>query len=103
MRSDGLLNGDERSQERELLDYLLEQEGIEFFGEKKIARRSPDRPIPLSFAQERLWFLDQLQPASSTYNLPIVMRASGTLDVDLLRRSLSEIVRRHEVLRTRFI
>ncbi|HLL48505.1 MAG TPA: amino acid adenylation domain-containing protein, partial [Longimicrobiaceae bacterium] len=56
----------------------------------------------LSFAQERLWFLDQLEPGSAFYNLPFALRLRGALDVDALERSLGEIVRRHEALRTVF-
>src|SRR5262245_42214568 len=63
------------------------------------ARRSE---APLSFAQERLWFLDRLQPGSAFYNVPIALRLEGTLDVSALERALSEIVRRHEALRTSF-
>ncbi|HWS52578.1 MAG TPA: amino acid adenylation domain-containing protein, partial [Pyrinomonadaceae bacterium] len=59
-------------------------------------------PLPLSFAQQRLWFIDQLEPGSAFYNSPGAMRLVGPLDVDALGRALSEIVRRHEVLRTRF-
>ncbi|HEU4456215.1 MAG TPA: amino acid adenylation domain-containing protein, partial [Longimicrobium sp.] len=59
-------------------------------------------PPPLSFAQERLWFLDQLEPGSAFYNLPFALRLRGALDVDALERSLGEIVRRHEALRTVF-
>ncbi|HEY0737985.1 MAG TPA: amino acid adenylation domain-containing protein [Herpetosiphonaceae bacterium] len=59
-------------------------------------------PIPLSFAQQRLWFLDQLHPNSTAYTVPLVARLTGTLDVAALRQSLDEIVRRHEVLRTTF-
>ncbi|HJQ35265.1 MAG TPA: amino acid adenylation domain-containing protein, partial [Pyrinomonadaceae bacterium] len=57
----------------------------------------------LSFAQQRLWFLEQLQPGGSAYNLPHAMRLSGALDRDALGKALSEIVRRHEVLRTSFV
>jgi amino acid adenylation domain-containing protein len=57
---------------------------------------------PLSFAQERLWFLDQLEPGSAFYNLPFALRLRGALDVDALERSLGEIVRRHDALRTVF-
>ncbi|HET9714426.1 MAG TPA: amino acid adenylation domain-containing protein [Pyrinomonadaceae bacterium] len=57
---------------------------------------------PMSFAQQRLWFLDQLDPGTSAYNLFTGYRLSGPLDVSALERSLSEIVRRHEVLRTNF-
>ncbi|HST57142.1 MAG TPA: amino acid adenylation domain-containing protein, partial [Longimicrobium sp.] len=59
-------------------------------------------PPPLSFAQERLWFLDQLEPGSAFYNLPFALRLRGALDVDALERSLGEIVRRHDALRTVF-
>ncbi|HVH12456.1 MAG TPA: condensation domain-containing protein, partial [Longimicrobium sp.] len=61
-----------------------------------------DRPLPLSFAQRRLWFIDQLEPGSAAYNIPYALRLRGALDADALERSLAEIVRRHESLRTRF-
>src|SRR5262249_48150138 len=57
-------------------------------------------PLPLSFAQERLWFLDQLAPGSSVYNLPIAIRLRGQLDLAALPASLAQIVRRHEARRT---
>ena len=56
--------------------------------------------VPASFAQERLWFLHQLDPETAQYNFPVFVRLTGELDIDLLRRSLAEIVRRHEALRT---
>ncbi|HEX7186485.1 MAG TPA: amino acid adenylation domain-containing protein [Thermoanaerobaculia bacterium] len=58
--------------------------------------------LPLSFAQERLWFLEQLEPGSAFYNIPSATRLSGSLRVDILRRCLDEMVRRHESLRTTF-
>jgi amino acid adenylation domain-containing protein len=57
---------------------------------------------PLSFAQERLWFLDRLRPGEISYNLPFALRLRGALDADALERSLGEIVRRHDALRTTF-
>jgi amino acid adenylation domain-containing protein len=64
---------------------------------------SPERDVfPVSFAQERLWFLDRLEPGSAFYNVPAASRLRGAVDVDALRFSLSEIVRRHEALRTTF-
>src|SRR6266540_3384433 len=56
---------------------------------------------PLSYAQQRLWFIDQLEPGSAVYNCPGAARLEGRLDLDALGRSVNEIVRRHEVLRTR--
>jgi amino acid adenylation domain-containing protein/non-ribosomal peptide synthase protein (TIGR01720 family) len=58
--------------------------------------------LPLSFAQQRLWFLDQLEPSNSAYNRPFAFRLTGPLNVGSLGQSLGEIVRRHEVLRTRY-
>src|SRR4051812_48289539 len=57
---------------------------------------------PLSFAQERLWFLDRLEPGSAAYNIPVAWRLAGALDERALERALGEIVRRHEALRTTF-
>ena len=61
----------------------------------------PDR-IPLSFAQQRLWFLQQLDPGSPVYNVAELLQLDGDLDLSILSRSINEIVRRHESLRTQF-
>lgn len=58
--------------------------------------------LPLSYAQQRLWFLDQLEPGSLYYNIPTAVRLSGTLDIEAVKSSLSEIIHRHESMRTRF-
>ncbi|MCP4658545.1 MAG: amino acid adenylation domain-containing protein, partial [bacterium] len=74
----------------------------------KIARDSPLRPVarhrppPLSFAQERQWFLDRLVPGSALYNVPLTLRLTGRLDPAALASAVNEIVRRHEALRTTF-
>ncbi|HEX2093612.1 MAG TPA: amino acid adenylation domain-containing protein, partial [Longimicrobiaceae bacterium] len=57
---------------------------------------------PLSFAQQRLWFLDRLQPGSTAYNMLLALRLRGALDPRVLERTLAEVVRRHEALRTTF-
>ncbi|AUY52509.1 non-ribosomal peptide synthetase, partial [Streptomyces sp. CB01881] len=61
-----------------------------------------DQDLPLSFAQQRLWFLDQLQPGTSIYNLPLAVRVEGPLDTTALATGLREVTRRHESLRTTF-
>ncbi|MBV9774525.1 MAG: AMP-binding protein, partial [Gemmatimonadetes bacterium] len=68
-----------------------------------IPRRGGSGPAPLSFAQQRLWFIHQLDPASSAYNMPHALRLRGALDVAALRRALTELVRRHEAVRTALV
>src|SRR5258708_6386841 len=66
-----------------------------------LSRRS-SQLFPLSLAQQRLWFLDQLEPGNPAYNVPFGLRLRGKLNLDALRSSVQEIVRRHEILRTTF-
>jgi amino acid adenylation domain-containing protein len=68
-----------------------------------VVRATRTEEAPLSFAQERFWFLDQLTPGTATYNVPLLMRITGQLDVVALEHTFSEIVRRHEALRTTFV
>jgi amino acid adenylation domain-containing protein len=63
---------------------------------------SRENDLPLSYAQQRLWFLDQYEPNSSVYNLPSALRVRGSLNIGVLEQSLNEIIRRHESLRTTF-
>lgn len=67
-----------------------------------IRRRPCDTDIPLSFAQERLWFLDQLEPGSAVYNVCQAVRMQGRLSIAALERALNAIIARHEVLRANF-
>ena len=67
-----------------------------------IGRRERKGPFPLSFAQQRLWILDRLTPGGSAYNVPYAYRLRGEVSVGTLENALTEIVRRHEVLRTTF-
>ncbi|MFB2835830.1 condensation domain-containing protein, partial [Floridanema evergladense] len=68
-----------------------------------IVKRDNDNDLPLSYAQTRLWFIDQFQPSSSLYNIPAALRLVGSLDVAALEQSFREIVQRHEALRTNFL
>jgi amino acid adenylation domain-containing protein len=61
-----------------------------------------DGDLPLSFSQQRLWFLDQMEPGTSLYNMPALLRLIGPLDLTVLRAAFAEVVRRHEALRTTF-
>ncbi|MCX6045378.1 MAG: amino acid adenylation domain-containing protein, partial [Chloroflexi bacterium] len=67
-----------------------------------VTKRDPSAPLPLSFAQQRLWFLEQLQPGLTAYNNVSAMQLNGRLNVQVLQQSLSEILRRHESMRTTF-
>lgn len=89
-------------EKRALLEVLLREGGIESSTTQRISRRKQSDPVPLSFAQQRLWFLDQLTPGSSFYNISQAIRLRGHLDIKTLEASLSEVVRRHEILRTSF-
>ena len=85
---------------------LAEQLGVIRGADRMVAapivRVSREGDVPLSYAQQRLWFLQQLDPESVAYNIPFGIRLRGELDREVLSKSLKELVRRHEVLRTRF-
>ncbi len=68
----------------------------------RIGRARRGEPLPLSFAQERLWFLDRLAPGTAAYNIPLALAAHGDLSLAALAAALAEMVRRHQALRTRF-
>ncbi|HEX8556986.1 MAG TPA: amino acid adenylation domain-containing protein [Pyrinomonadaceae bacterium] len=87
---------------RELLERLLKKERVAVARALILPRGAGADFAPLSFAQQRLWFLNRLRPESAFYNLPSVLRLTGALDAAALERSLGEIVRRHESLRTTF-
>ena len=67
-----------------------------------LARAPRDGPLPLSFAEERLWFAEQLRPGDPTYHVPALLRLHGALDHEALSRALAALVERHEALRTTF-
>ncbi|HST57317.1 MAG TPA: condensation domain-containing protein, partial [Longimicrobium sp.] len=85
-----------------LLQKLLAQQTAPAHEPDAIRPREGGGPAPLSFAQERLWFIDRLEPGSIAYNMAWPLRLRGTPDVGALERALGEIVRRHEALRTVF-
>jgi amino acid adenylation domain-containing protein len=103
MRESSTMEFDLDPKQRALFEKLLRNEKLASSSRSVIGRRrdASDR-APLSFAQERLWFLDQLEPNSAVYNTPMALRLEGTLDAQVMLDALKEIVRRHESLRTRF-
>jgi condensation domain-containing protein len=90
------------SVKRELFARLLQKRGLRSGDREPITRRPGPGPCLLSFAQRRLWFVDQLESGAAAYNIPLAVRLEGQLDVTALERSLNEVERRHEVLRTVF-
>ena len=85
----------------ELLERMLRDEGAALPA-AQIPRRRRDGPAPMSFAQQRLWFLDRLSPANPFYNVQASIRHRGSLDAAALERAFNAVVERHEVLRTVF-
>ena len=108
---------DRLEEERELLRRLLEKEGLSSSGaqtaqsvaQEQLSSSSPEASgtrsslFPLSYQQEQLWFLDRFHPGTAFYNVPMTWRVKGDLDVATLERSMQEVVRRHEILRTCFV
>ncbi len=90
------------SAKRALLERLRQQANSAAKGSTVIRKRPGGGPAPASFAQQRLWLVHQLDPQSHLFNVPRGIRLRGQLDVPALERSVNEIVRRHEVLRTVF-
>ena len=90
------------AQKTEILDFLKAAKTPTNAVELEIIPVSRDQDLPLSFAQQRLWFLHQLSPDSHSYNLLEALRLEGNLNLLALEQSLSELIRRHEILRTTF-
>ena len=86
----------------EILKFLRNTSSSALFIPPPVSRNSARAAAPLSFAQERLWFLEQLEPGSALYNVCRAVRLSGPLNIAALEQSLGEILRRHDILRTAF-
>jgi amino acid adenylation domain-containing protein/non-ribosomal peptide synthase protein (TIGR01720 family) len=92
-----------KARKEEIRRFLVEAAQMAGDGQRSPIPAIPrDRPLPLSFGQERLWFLEQLEPGGAAYALPAALRLEGPLVPDALQRAIAEIVRRHEALRTTF-
>ncbi|MDO9173400.1 MAG: condensation domain-containing protein, partial [Actinomycetota bacterium] len=91
--------GESSSDRDALLELLLAEEGIAI-ERTGVRRRDPEQPAVLSYAQERMWFLEQFEADSAALGVRVIVALHGRLDTDAFRRSLDEIFRRHEVLRT---
>jgi hypothetical protein len=87
----------------EVIERSLQSRGDKGVAPKPAASGSRPFLFPLSYQQEQLWFLDQFEPSSDFYNVPLAWKLEGDLDVPTLERSLQEVVRRHEILRTCFV
>ncbi|MCP4660758.1 MAG: non-ribosomal peptide synthetase, partial [bacterium] len=98
---DPRLRAELKARKGEILDFL--RSAVAEFGRPSppvpVAR---DQVLPLSFSQQRLWFITQLEPGNASYNLPAAVAVSGPLDAAVLIRSLAALVDRHETLRTAF-
>jgi len=89
-------------EKRELLEMMLLEQGVDLSQVLIVPLPRDTNKFPLSFSQQRLWFLDKLEPGSPLYNIPAVLRLKGTLDIPALEKSFNKIIERHEVLRTTF-
>ncbi|MEM1395558.1 MAG: condensation domain-containing protein, partial [Cyanobacteria bacterium P01_H01_bin.150] len=89
-------------EKRALFERQLREKGL-LLDRATICKRQNLDELPLSFAQERLWFLHQLEPDNTAYNIAIAWRFTGNLDVELLESCLNTIAQRHEILRTSFV
>ena len=79
---------------------LLKRQGINLYGVAPIPARAPGEALALSYAQQRQWFLWQMDPQGSAYNIPVALRLKGDLDLQALQASFDALIARHETLRT---
>ncbi|MCC5632613.1 amino acid adenylation domain-containing protein [Nostoc sphaeroides CHAB 2801] len=91
-----------RERKAEIIEFLLQANSASSNNLPRILPNIRDGKLPLSFAQQRLWILEQFDPGNSVYNIPLAYRLTGSLNLALLEQCLVEIVRRHEILRVTF-
>lgn len=89
-------------EKRALLELMLKEKGVDVLGTKILPQGRASNKFPLSFGQQRLWFLDQLDPGTPLYNNPAAVILKGNANIAALEKALNIIVQRHEVLRTTF-
>ncbi|MEL6166141.1 MAG: condensation domain-containing protein, partial [Cyanobacteria bacterium J06628_3] len=89
-------------EKRALFERQLREKGLQL-DRATICKRDNLKELPLSFAQQRLWFLHKLEPDTTAYNIAFSWRLTGNLDIALLQSCLNTIVQRHEILRTSFV
>ena len=97
------MNGGHADVDR-LRDELLRQRllGTRTGRRARVQRVSRDRPLPLSFGQQQMWFLNRMAPDSPEYLVPLTLRLRGPLEAAAVARAVDQIVERHEILRTRY-
>ena len=89
-------------EQRALFEQKLVERGLRSLQRTGIPKRQTSEPPPLSFAQQRLWFIQQLDPTNTAYNVVSVLRLRGALDISVLEQTLNALIERHETLRTSF-
>jgi amino acid adenylation domain-containing protein len=89
-------------EKRELFELMLQEQGVDLAKIAILPQPRNRNRFPLSYSQQRLWFLDQLEPGSALYNIAPAIRIRGALNVSALEMSFRELIRRHEALRTTF-
>lgn len=90
------------TERRKLFELLMNKSGLDVSCSLIVPQSREQDAFPLSFAQRRLWFMDQLDPGNPAYNILAAVRITGSFDIDIFQRAMQEVVQRHETLRTIF-
>ena len=94
------LKGELKARKDEIIEFLKQAAGA---NTPTIPSVDRNQPLPLSYNQQGLWIIDQVNPGSAAYNMPIALKLIGTLNRKALESALTEITHRHEILRSRFV